>query len=241
MKRKIKVLLFILSGLLFTLSSFLNISNWKKDVSRNEEIKTETNKFVVEEQVEEEESFTVDFASLKKQNKDTVAYIKVNNTNINYVVVKTKDNNYYLKHNFNKEYSTAGWVFMDYHNKLDDKDKNIILYAHSMKDGSMFGSLKNVLKKEWYNNEDNLNITFITEQGEFTYQVFSVYQIKVEEYYLKTSFKNDKEYVKFLNTLKKRSINNFGINLTKDDQILTLSTCAKGHSERVVLHAKLIK
>ena len=186
-----------------------------------------------------DDKYVVDFTSLKKQNKDTIAYIKVNNTNIDYVVVKTKDNNYYLNHDFNKKYNVSGWVFADFHNKFDGNDKNIIIYGHNTQDGSMFGSLKNVLTEDWQKNKDNHKITLVTEQGNYVYQVFSTYSIKAEDYYIKTSF-NDKEYSEFLTKLKKRSNYDYGVKIDNKDNILTLSSCTVSGINRVVLHAKLL-
>ena len=100
----------------------------------------------------------------------------------------------------------------------------------------MFGTLKNILNENWYNNDENLQIKFITQEGEDTFQVFSIYRIEKEDYYITTSFKNDFE--KFLNTIKKRTIKNFDIELNENDQILTLSTCDNNNKYRVVLHAK---
>ena len=65
--------------------------------------------------------------------------------------------------------------FADYKNKFDGTDKNIIIYGHNRRDGSMFYTLKNILNKEWYEKEENLKVKFITEKEETIYQVFSVY------------------------------------------------------------------
>ena len=169
-----------------------------------------------------------------------MAYIKVNNTNIDYIVVKGNDNDYYLHHSFRQKPNTAGWVFASYQNKIDGTDKNIVIFGHNMSDGSMFGTLKRVLTKKWYNNKDNQSIKLVAEQGTFTYKVFSVYQVMPEDYYIQTDFNNDKQYANFLKTIKARSINDFGISITKDDSILTLSTCSSTGKERVVLHAKKV-
>lgn len=118
----------------------------------------------------------MNFEKLKQENSDTVAWLKVENTNIEIPVVQAKDNSYYLTHNFNKKYNVAGWVFADYKNKFDETDKNIVVYGHNMRDDSMFGSLKNVINEEWYDNKDNQYITFITENEYQTYQIFSIYQ-----------------------------------------------------------------
>ena len=184
--------------------------------------------------------YKIDFESLKKQNSDTIAYIKVNNTKIDYVVVKGKNNKYYLNHNFEKKWNVAGWIFADYRNKLDETDKNIIIYGHNTKDGSMFDTLINVLKKEWYENKKNHIITLVTEQGTYHYQVFSTYSIIPEDYYIQTSFKNEKEFNQFVKTIKKRTIYDYGIEVSGKDQILTLSSCIGDGKKRVVLHAKLI-
>ena len=69
-----------------------------------------------------------------------------------------------MNHNFEKKYNIAGWIFADYKNNFDKTDKNIVIYGHNRKDGSMFGTLKNILKEEWYSNEENFVIDFITEQ-----------------------------------------------------------------------------
>ena len=186
-------------------------------------------------------NITVDFDKLRKTNPDVVGWIIVNNTNIDYPVVQTTDNSFYLSHSLDKEYNAAGWPFVDYRVKGNENDKNITIYGHNRKDGSMFGSLKKILQPEWYENEANLQVDYITEDGVKKYQVFSVYQIAKETYYTDNSFESDEEYISFLKELQSRSKVDFGVELEKDDQILTLSTCADNNYYRVVLHAKLIK
>ena len=195
---------------------------------------------IVEEKNEDEnkEEYTVDFDKLKEQNDETVAWIKVNNTNVEYPVVRSTNNSFYLNHSFDKSKNSAGWIFADYKNKFDNTDKNIVIYGHNMRDGSMFGSMKNILNSEWYDNEENTNITLYTENEKSIYKVFSIYKIESEDYYIKTEFSNDNEFEKFIETLKKRSIKNFKIDISKEDSILTLSTCANNNKYRVVLHAK---
>ena len=102
----------------------------------------------------------------------------------------------------------------------------------------MFGTLKDTLNKKWYKNKDNLIIKITTETKEYNYEIFSIYTIEKENYYLQTVFKTSKEYKTFLNILKERSIYNFNINLENITSILTLSTCYK-ENQRVVVHAKL--
>ncbi len=242
---KIIILVFMILCLVGTVYYFYKIVSYKRDLTENFNIHEQIKKFVitVDEPNEEknETKYKIDFESLKKQNSDTVAYLKVNNTNIDHIVVKAEDNSYYLRHNFNKKWSGAGWVFADYHNKFDGSDKNIVIYGHSMLNGSMFGTLRNVLKPEWYENPDNQLITLVTEKGNYTYQVFSVYVIKAEDYYINTIFKNKTEFNKFVNKIKSRSKYNFNVKVDGNDKILTLSSCYDNNDRRVVLHAKLIK
>ena len=177
---------------------------------------------------------------LLEKNSDTVAFLKVNGTNINYPVVQTNDNEYYLHHSYNKTKNEAGWVFLDYRNDNDLSDKNNIIYAHSRLDKTMFGSLNDTLKYSWYSNKDNHIIKISTEKENTLWQIFSVYKIPVESYYITTNFLNDSAFEKFLDVIKKRSVFDFNTNLTKDDRILTLSTCYSD-KERTVIHAKLIR
>lgn len=221
--------------------SGIKIFKWYKDKTNNnkmvEQIKSTV---IVEEKNEDEnnkEEYTVDFSKLKKQNNETIAWLKVNNTNIEYPVVKGTNNSFYLNHSFDKSNNSAGWIFADYRNKFDNTDKNIVIYGHNMRDGSMFGSMLNILNAKWYENEGNTNITLYTENEKCIYKVFSVYKIENEDYYIKTEFKNDNEFEGFIKNLKKRSIKDFNVDVSKDDNILTLSTCANNNKYRVVLHS----
>ena len=227
------ILLFIL------IYSGIKIYKWYKDKTSNKEIVEQIKEIVaVEDENEDKEEYTIDFNKLKEQNKETVAWIKVNNTNIEYPIVKADNNNFYLNHSFDKSQNSAGWIFADYRNKFDNTDKNIIIYGHNMRDGSMFGSLKNILNSNWYENEENTNITLYTENEKCIYKVFSIYKIESEDYYIKTEFSNDNEFEQFVNTIKNRSIKKFDIDVSKEDNILTLSTCANNNRYRIVLHAK---
>ena len=221
--------------------SGIKIFKWYKDKTNNNKIAEQIKSTVIVEDKNEDENkeeYTVDFNKLKEQNNETVAWVKVNNTNVEYPVVRASDNSFYLNHSFDKSPNLAGWIFADYRNKFDNTDKNIIIYGHNMRDNSMFGSLKNILNSDWYDNEENTDITLYTENEKSIYKVFSIYKIETEDYYIKTEFSNDNEFEKFIETLKKRSIKDFNIDVSKEDSILTLSTCANNNKYRIVLHAK---
>ena len=181
------------------------------------------------------------FDTLKKINPDIVGYIEVNNTNINYPIVKSNDNKYYLNHYFTKNLSKRGAIFLDYRNDLDDLSRNNIIYGHGLVDRTMFGSLNNLLDEEWFNNKDNHYIRIITDNRIMIFKIFSVYTIDKESYYIKTYFSNNKYFKEFLETIVKRSIHKFNINVSPSDRILTLSTCKNDFGKRIVVHAKLLK
>lgn len=180
---------------------------------------------------------SVNFNELKNINSDINSWISLGGTNINYPVVQTNDNKFYLNHSIDKSYNEAGWVFMDYRNTLDDK--NTIFYAHGRLDNTMFGSLKNIEKSDWYQNTDNHIVRVSTEYENSLWQVFSVYQIPVTSDYISINFDSDEKYLSWLNMLQNRSIYSFDTTLNSNDRIITLSTCLG--DDRVVLHAKLIK
>jgi sortase B len=181
--------------------------------------------------------YPIDFNSLLNINQDVIGYLIVPGTNINYPVVQTSDNNYYLSHNLKREDSKMGWIFMDYRNQKNMSDLNTIIYGHAIiSKNIMFGSLYNVLNENWLSNSDNYIIQYLTKDCIYKYQVFSTYTIPKENYYLTINFQNIND---FYQTLLLRSIHDYHVSLNSTDQILTLSTCYKNNS-RLVLHAKLL-
>ena len=182
----------------------------------------------------------VNFSELKQINSNTKGWIQVNGTNINYPFVQAKDNKYYLTHSFDKSYNSAGWVFLDYRNNIDELSKNTIIYAHGRTDKTMFGSLKNILKSGWLNNSNNYVVKLSTETDNTLWQVFSVYHIPTTSDYIQVNFSSNEEFTNWTKMLIDRSSHNFNTSVNENDNILTLSTCYND-TDKVVLHAKLIK
>lgn len=253
--------LFLIIFLLICTISLYNLYNWQKDNKNIAKItkKLEEDIKVIENTTEGElinppnnqESdywyfvnkpfYEVDFTILKEKNEDTVAFIHMNNTNINYPIVQTSNNNYYLNHAYDKTKNTAGWVYMDYRNNLDFTSDNTVIYGHGRLDKTVFGSLKNTLTKEWQAEQDNYVIWISTPTKNMVYQIFSIYTINSESYYIKTSFETLKAKQEWLNTMLERNITNKETELTATDKILTLSTCQNNNGGRIVVQAKLIK
>lgn len=257
------ILIIVSSLLLSTLTiSLFNIFLWNKDNKVNENnlkdieenteikiVKDNNNTEFINKPLDENDDYwyystfdliDVDLKKLKEKNNDTIGWLNVNNTNINYPFVKSSDNDYYLHHSFDKSYNNAGWVFLDYRNNKNLTDKNNIIYGHHRVNNTMFTSLLNTLNESWYTNKDNHIIRVSLENENSLWQIISVYKVPVESYYITTKFNNDNEFITFLDTISKRSIYNFNYNVNKDDKILTLSTCYDDNT-RVVVHAKLIK
>lgn len=265
-KKTLKILVVIISCLLSItlIISIYNVIEWYIDSNKtNNQIQVIQEKTVVEEITDTDNTeiiehteepplynpywdyikmnmIYVDFSELKLINNNVKGWIQVNGTNINYPFVQANDNKYYLTHSFDKSYNQAGWVFLDYRNNIKSMDKNTIIYAHGRTDTTMFGSLKNIVKSNWYNNSSNYVIKLSTEYENTLWQVFSVYHIETTSDYLQTDFSSNTEYQDFLNKLINRSVFNFNTTINSNDNILTLSTCYN-NTEKVVMHAKLIK
>lgn len=180
----------------------------------------------------------INIQKLRTTNAETVAWIIIEGTQINYPIVQTDNNDYYLTHSYDYSYSHNGWVFMDYRNDSLLNDKNTIIYGHNLINGTALGSIKNIFNID----ATNIHIFLITSnQKMYTYQIFSAYEIEPEVYYLQTSFYNNESYDSFLQTIKERNTIQVDNNVNREDQIITLSTCTDDNKGRKVIHAKLIK
>ena len=251
------LLIFFLVMLIVFLFSLIKVIMWIIDNSNtNDIIKKVANTYEISEKnydneviINENEKdiyfdymnlkfIDVDINKLKTFNPDTIGFIKVMGTNINYPFVQTIDNDYYLNRSYDKTYNNAGWIFLDYRNN-EFNDKNTIIYGHGRINGTMFGSLKDTLKSSWQDNKDNYIIKISTEKENSIWQIFSVYKIATTSDYLQTTF-SDNEFESFISLIKGRSSYNFETNVTNEDKVLTLSTCYNDN-DKMVVHAKLIK
>lgn len=241
MKKSGLIIFRIVSVLLLIFAAYL-IYDWYKE---NEENKNVTDKLVTLSNITEDKSaeypvLDLDFSALLSENMDTVGWIKVNNSNINYAVVQSDDNDYYLNHNFYRQKNSAGWIFADYRNDMRNLNFNTVIYGHNRRDNSMFSSLKQALNESWCANEENKYIYFNNLDTQMTWEVFSIYRVPAETYCTNTSFGSIQAYEEFLKTIKERSIYNYNVELYPTDKIITLYTCDNNNLDRIVLHAKLV-
>ena len=160
---------------------------------------------------------------LKSINSDYKMWIQIENTNINYPVVQGSDNDYYLKHNFRKESNISGTVFVESANDIDN-DKNIILYGHNMRNGTMFNNITNY-KEESFFNEDN-KISIIMNNTLYEYEVFSVYVKNVNEVNLAIGFANEDEFINYAYNEADESLYKKDVDFSAEDNLITLVTCS---------------
>ena len=265
-KKKLVLKTWVLKALiiLFSLAlifSLLKIYFWTQDNKKIANITKEINEIVTPTPIEDEGElinppedkandywdyvklpfYEVDFTALKEKNPDTVAFIHMQGNNINYPVVQTDNNDYYLKHAYDKSKNSAGWVFMDYRNNITTLTDNTVIYGHGRLDETVFGSLKNALTKTWQANKENYVIWLTTEKENLVFQIFSIYTIPSENYYIETDFSNSADKEKWLSTMKERNTTSFDTSVNTNDKILTLSTCQNNNGGRIVVQAKLIK
>lgn len=243
MKRKIVFGIFVITSFVYVFS-LINIVIWFKENDRTSDQIKKINSvssmkiITINDELTNSESkfMTINFDGIKEFNEEIIGWINIPYTDVNYPILKHNDNSFYLNHSIDKSKNKAGWIFMDYRNEIIRDDKNIIIYGHNRKDGTMFGSLKNILKESYLKNKEKY-IYVSTPENDYRYEIFSAYYINTTDDYLKIDF-NDYEYSEWLNLITNRSMHDFKTNVDVNDSILTLSTCYT-NSKKLVVHAKM--
>lgn len=191
-----------------------------------------------------EEGILLEYAGLKKQNKDLIGWIRIPGfkKEIDYPVMQADDNEYYLKHDFYGNASQAGSIYMDRRNSPANMDRHAIIYGHAMKDMSMFGNLKDFPDKPG-NHTKNTKIYIDLLNTRLEYEVFSIYYEHADYDYRQTEFARDEEFLAYIERLRSKSVYDYKTSLSSRDKILTLSTCNNdlGSDIRSVTHARLVR
>ncbi len=177
------------------------------------------------------------------KNKDTVGWILIEGTNIDYPVVHTKDNDYYLRRSYYGKTNLSGTLFFDSRNsKKLMENRNTVIYGHNMNDGSMFHNLHDLKNEDFFKT---CTVEIATPNGIFLYEVFSVHEALETSEYFQCTFRDDEHFASWLEEMKGESIyQKEGMELSPGDKILTLSTCMDPliQSEyRWAVHAKLVE
>ena len=169
---------------------------------------------------------------LKKQNEDIIGWIEINGTNINYPVMQTTDNEFYMTHNYKKEYSAIGSLFLDKDYNWELPSTNLLIYGHNNKNETMLQNITNYKNESYYKEHPNIKFTTINEDAEyeiiaaFYSRVYYKNEKNVFRYYYFINANNKEEFDNYVNESKKASIYNTGKTAEYGDQLLTLSTCS---------------
>ncbi|WP_246320230.1 class B sortase [Paenibacillus qinlingensis] len=180
------------------------------------------------------------FQPLLERNPDIVGWIQLDGSRINNPVMQGPDNEWYLYRNFKGEYAKAGSIFMDYRNERWEPQRNLVLYGHRMKDGTMFGDLKNFLNPDYYDAHRQFRLD--TLDASYLAEIFSVYDTTVDFNYIETEFVDAEAFQSYLTSIEQKSLYRPDIEVTSSDQIVTLSTCdyrLDPVNGRFVVHARL--
>lgn len=169
---------------------------------------------------------------LQKVNSDIVALIEIENSNINYPVLQTKDNEFYMTHDYKKDYSKDGSLFLDKNYNWSKPSMNLLIYGHNnIGSTEMFAELMNYKDENYYNTHKT--IKFTTNEEEATYEIISVFLSRVYyksekdvfRYYYFIDANNEEEYNNYVENSKKASLYKIEATAKYGDQLLTLSTC----------------
>lgn len=186
---------------------------------------------------------------LAKINNEIVGWLEIEGTNINFPVLQGKDNDYYLNNNYKKEKAKTGSIFLDKEVDLKNGCYNYLIYGHRDTGGLMFEDLMKYKKEDFYKNHKKIRFTTLMQDSD--YEIVSVFNSQVYykdereafKYYQFVNASDEKKYNKFVNSAKKISIYDTGVNAKYGDQLLTLSTCeySKKHGRFVILCKRMEK
>ncbi|MEK4026919.1 class B sortase [Sporosarcina sp. FSL W7-1283] len=182
------------------------------------------------------------FEELHAVNEQIVGWLSVEGTKLNNPILQSEDNDFYLNRNFKGEYSRAGSVFMDYRNDVTDMSRNTVIYGHAMRNDTMFGSLKKFGKQSYADAHPVIYMDTLYDG--YDIEVFAAYETTIDFYYIETNFKTDEDFMHYLEEVESRSLIEMPVEVNRDDQIVTLSTCnnsVNSKDKRYVVQGKLVK
>ena len=209
-------------------SGLLNEIEIDEGVSKENSEQTEEN--INEEIVKTERMLKLE--ELQKENDEIVAWIEIEGTNINYPVMQGSDNEFYMNHNYKKQSTSSGSIFLDKDYSWSNVSSNMLMYGHNMKNGTMFRDLLKYKNKSYYDSHPN--IKFTTNTYDSTFEIISAFQSKVYNksdkdvfrYYFYTNINTEEEFNEYAENVKKASLYDTGKAASYGDMLITLSTCA---------------
>ena len=170
--------------------------------------------------------------SLKTENPDIVGWLEIKGTNVSYPVLQGSDNEFYMTHNYKKEKSKNGSIFLSKDYDWNIPSTNLLIYGHNMQNGTMFEELLKYADYNFYVQYPIINFTTVDEDAE--YEIISVFKSRVYykseqnvfRYYYFINAETEDEYNEFVSNAKNASLYNIDANATYGDQLITLSTCS---------------
>ncbi len=188
-----------------------------------------------------------EYRTLYSKNKKLIGWLKIDDTNIDYPVMQTANNEYYLDHNFDQEYDKNGSLFLDKDCDVVDRNTNLIIYGHHMKSGRMFGNLNQYSSEEYGKKHSLIQFDTIYEKG--TYEVMYVFRSRIYnedevvfKYYQFFDAASEKEFESNMQEMAALSLYDTGVTASFGDELLTLSTCDNSETDgRFVVVAKRVR
>lgn len=193
-------------------------------------------------QVSSNKTVRPQFKQLDAVNPDIIGWIHLDATTLNYPILQSKDNEDYLKKDFENQYNRKGSIFMDYRNSPKHEKMNTVIYGHHVGDDTMFDTVEKYLDQSFYDQHKTMQ--YDTKYGKYQLEVISAYETTTEDDYIQTDFSSSKQYEKFLEETLKKSEISTTTEINKNDKIVILSTCEDAYSlssGRIVVVAKLVE
>jgi sortase B len=189
---------------------------------------------------EEENAYSVDITSLRQINRDVIAWLLVDGTDISYPVLHTTDNEKYLKTAYDGTKSNSGSIFMNAYNDADFSDQNTLIYGHHMRDKSMFGHLMDFDDPDYLN--EHRYFTIYTDTRTLKYEIFAAYVTYSASFVYTDHFDYTWDFYDYIQKSLTSSVLDMNVDVTTSDKIVTLSTCtSRGiRAERFVVQGKLM-
>ena len=171
-----------------------------------------------------ERQISMDFTELLKVNPDIKGWIFGEGTNVDYPVLHTDNNDFYMDHLYNKEYNSSGSIFSDYRNRGDFTDRNTVLYGHHMGNGTMFGSIEHYASQDFYDSMPTMML--YTPEGDYLIELICGTHESGDDQFVEFDFKTEEEFQEYVESFRKRSTFKSDVQVQPGDKLISLCTCA---------------
>ena len=222
--------LFLVSLIIISIIYIVKEFYWKNEAVKETKI-VDTIEVDENKVTKESTKRMIQVKSLQQENSDVVGFLEIENTNISYPVVQGKDNEYYMTHNYKREKSKNGAIFLDKDYDWNIPSNNYLIYGHNLNNGTMFQELLKYANESYYKNHPT--ISFTTADEECVYEIISVFRSKVYytsdnvfKYYFFINPKTEETYNDYIKNIKEIYLYNIEKTANYGTQLITLSTCS---------------